>query len=240
MIMKKILFLLLSSIYFLMAQAQVYSTNNPLAHTFSIVARDEQTGEMGVAVQSHWFSVGTSVSWAEAGVGAIATQSFTNKSFGPRGLDLLRGGLTAQQTLDSLLKNDEGRDVRQVAIVDKNGNVATHTGKSCIDYAGHIKGNNFSVQSNMMLTNKVPSAMAEAFEKNKSKPLAERMILALEAAQSVGGDIRGKQSAAIIVVPGKSGGKPWDERTVDLRVDDNAEPTRNCTACTLFRWRMHT
>lgn len=206
--------------------SQVYNSKEPLAHTFSIVARDPATGEMGVAVQSHWFSVGTSVSWAEAGVGAVATQSFTNKSFGIRGLNLLRSGLTAQQTLDSLLINDEGRQVRQVAIIDSKGNVATHTGKGCIDYASHIKGDNFSVQSNMMLTNKVPSAMADAFEKSKGKPLAERMILALEAGQKAGGDIRGKQSAAIIVVPAKSEGRPWDERTVDLRVDDSPEPIK--------------
>jgi uncharacterized Ntn-hydrolase superfamily protein len=132
--------------------AQVFESKDPLVHTFSIVARDPQTGEIGVAVQSHWFSVGTSVSWAEAGVGAVATQSFVNKSFGIRGLNLLRNGLTAQQALDSLLNSDEGREVRQVAIIDSKGNVATHTGKLCIDYAGHIKGNNFSVQANMMLT----------------------------------------------------------------------------------------
>ncbi|HEY6956426.1 MAG TPA: DUF1028 domain-containing protein [Flavisolibacter sp.] len=206
--------------------AQVFESKDPLAHTFSIVARDPQTGEIGVAVQSHWFSVGTSVSWAEAGVGAVATQSFVNKSFGIRGLNLLRNGLTAQQALDSLLNSDEGREVRQVAIIDSKGNVATHTGKLCIDYAGHIKGNNFSVQANMMLTNKVPAAMATAFEKSAGKPLAERMILALEAGQGAGGDIRGRQSAAIIVVPGKAEGKPWDERSVDLRVDDNPEPIK--------------
>jgi uncharacterized Ntn-hydrolase superfamily protein len=206
--------------------SQVYKSSEPFAHTFSIVARDSITGEIGVAVQSHWFSVGTSVSWAEAGVGAVATQSFTNKSFGIRGLNLLRNGMSAQQALDSLLKDDEGRDVRQVAIIDNKGNVATHTGKSCIDYASHIKGNNFSVQSNMMLANKVPSAMADAFEKSKGKPLADRLITTLEAGQKAGGDIRGKQSAAIIIVPGTSQGKPWDERTVDLRVDDNAEPIK--------------
>jgi uncharacterized Ntn-hydrolase superfamily protein len=206
--------------------AQVYRSRDPLAHTFSIVARDSITGEMGVAVESHWFSVGTSVSWAEASVGAVATQSFVNKSFGIRGLNLLRNGLTAQEALDSLLKDDEGREVRQVAIVDTKGNVATHTGKLCIDYAGHIKGKNFSVQSNMMLTNTVPAAMATAFEKNSGKPLAERMLLALEAGQDAGGDIRGKQSAAIIVVPARSEGKPWDERTVDLRVDDHPAPIK--------------
>ena len=204
--------------------AQAFSSKEPLAHTFSIVARDPATGEMGVAVQSHWFSVGTSVSWAEAGVGAVATQSFTNKSFGMRGLAMLRSGLTAQQALDSLLKDDEGREVRQVAIIDHFGNVATHTGKGCIDFATQIKGDNYSVQSNMMLTDKVSSSMSKAFEGSKGKPLAERMILALEAAQKAGGDIRGQQSSAIIVVPGRSEGKPWDERTVDLRVDDSPAP----------------
>ena len=205
-------------------QAQAYRSGNPLAHTFSIVARDSVTGEMGVAVQSHWFSVGTAVSWAEAGVGAVATQSFVNKSFGLRGLSLLKNGLTAQQAVDSLLKNDEGREVRQLAIVDNKGNVAVHTGKSCIQHASHIKGNQFSVQANMMLGDQVPNAMAAAFRKSDGKPLAERMLLALAAAQAVGGDIRGQQSASIIIVPAKSDGKPWDERTVDLRVDDSQYP----------------
>ena len=125
------------------ATAQVYGTAEPLAHTFSIVARDSVTGELGVAVQSHWFSVGTAVSWAEAGIGAIATQSFVNKSFGIRGLNFLRAGYTAQQTLDTLLATDEGRDVRQVAIVDSKGNTAVHTGRLCIDHAGHVRGAGF-------------------------------------------------------------------------------------------------
>jgi uncharacterized Ntn-hydrolase superfamily protein len=206
--------------------AQVFKSENPFAHTFSIVARDSVTGEMGVAVQSHWFSVGTAVSWAEAGVGAVATQSFVNKSFGIRGLVLLKNGLTAQQALDSLLKEDEGREVRQVAIVDNKGNVAVHTGKSCIQYASHIKGNQFSVQANMMLGDQVTNAMAAAFKKNDAKPLAERMLMALNAAQRVGGDIRGQQSAAIIIVPAQSSGKPWDERTVDLRVEDSKESVK--------------
>lgn len=205
---------------------QVFSKENPLAHTFSIVARDSVTGEMAVAVQSHWFSVGTAVSWAEAGVGAVATQSFTNKSFGIRGLDLLRRGLSAQDALDILLSDDAGKDVRQVAIVDMNGNVAAHTGKSCIQYASHIKGKQFSVQSNMMLGNKVCEAMAAAFESSGKKSLGEKVLIALEAAQKAGGDIRGQQSAALIVVPAKAEGKPWDERTVDLRVDDGKEPIK--------------
>ncbi|WP_026897161.1 DUF1028 domain-containing protein [Daejeonella oryzae] len=197
-----------------------------LAHTFSIVARDAKTGEMAVAVQSHWFSVGTSVSWAEAGVGAIATQSFTNKSFGIRGLKLLKEGKTAQQTLDELLAADEGRDVRQVAIVDNNGNVAAHTGKKCIQFADHITGDQFSVQSNMMLIDQVCAAMSKAYTANSDQPLAERVLAALNAAQSVGGDIRGKQSAALLLVPAKSNGEPWNERSIDLRVDDNDEPLK--------------
>lgn len=206
------------------SQSQSYNSNQPLAHTYSIVARDEKTGEMGVGVQSHWFSVGTAVSWAEAGAGAVATQSFVNKSFGLRGLQLLKNGLTAQQALDSLLRDDEAREVRQLAIVDRSGNVAAHTGKNCIQYAAHITGYQFSVQSNMMLTDKVNKAMADAFTQSAGKPLAERILLSLEAAERAGGDIRGKQSAALLVVPARSEGKPWDERTVDLRVDDAALP----------------
>lgn len=213
-------------LHYTISFSQVFDSKNPLAHTFSIVARDSVTGEMGVAVQSHWFSVGTVVSWAEAGVGAVATQSFVNKSFGIRGLDLLRRGLTAQQALDVLLSDDEGREVRQVAIVDIKGNIAVHTGKNCIQYASHIKGNQFSVQSNMMLGDKVCESMAAEYTKNSNKPFAARLLAALDGAQKAGGDIRGKQSAAIIVVPAKSEGKPWDERIVDLRVEDNTEPIK--------------
>ena len=224
--MKTILFLLSISTMHSDIFSQSFRSDAPLANTFSIVARDPATGEIGVAVQSHWFSVGTAVSWAEAGVGAVATQSFVNKSFGIRGLSLLKGGATAQEALQRLLSEDEGREVRQVAIVDNKGNVATHTGKNCIDFASHIKGDGYSVQSNMMLTNKVPGAMSIAFEQSKGKTLAERLIIALEAGQQAGGDIRGQQSAAILIVPGKSNGKPWDERSVDLRVDDSRAPIR--------------
>ena len=181
---------------------------------------------MAVGVQSHWFSVGTSVSWAEAGVGAIATQSFTNKSFGIRGLALLKEGKTAQQTLDQLLSDDEGREVRQVAIVDAKGNIAAHTGKKCIQFADHITGVQFSVQSNMMLTDKVCNAMAVAFKTAPNLPIAERVLAALNAAEAAGGDIRGKQSAALLVVPAKSSGEPWNERSVDLRVDDHDTPLK--------------
>lgn len=201
-----------------------FKSQEPLAHTFSIVARDPITGEMAVGVQSHWFSVGTSVSWAEAGVGAVATQSFTNKSFGIRGLKLLKEGKTAQEALTILLSDDPGKEVRQVAIIDNKGNVAVHTGKGCVQFAGDLKGDQYSVQSNMMLTDKVPAAMSKAFEDSKGKPLAKRVMLALNAAQAAGGDIRGKQSAAILVVPGISKNEPWNERTVDLRVDDSSAP----------------
>lgn len=222
--MPKKLLIIIAVLFTIESESQVHKSREPLAHTFSIVARDEKTGEMGVGVQSHWFSVGTAVSWAEAGTGAVATQSFVNKSFGLRGLELLKKGMNAQQVLDSLLSDDQGREVRQVAIVDNSGNVAAHTGKNCIQYAAHITGHQFSVQSNMMLGYGVNRAMAFAFEQSEGKPLAERILLALEAAQSAGGDIRGKQSAALLVVPGKSDGKPWDERTVDLRVDDSPQP----------------
>ncbi|MDI9859112.1 DUF1028 domain-containing protein [Flectobacillus roseus] len=223
--MKKLFYLITFCLTSGAGIAQKTQNNEAFAHTFSIVARDPQTGDMAVGVQSHWFSVGTTVSWAEAGVGAIATQSFVNKSFGIRGLTLLKSGKTAQETLDILLSDDAGKEVRQVGIADKNGNVAVHTGKNCVDFAGHVKGTQFSVQSNMMLTDKVPAAMAKAFEASANLPLAERVLKAMEAAQAVGGDIRGKQSAALLVVNATDTGKPWDDNhKVDLRVDDHALP----------------
>jgi len=203
--------------------AQFYKTNSPFAHTYSIVAYDKDTGDMGVAVQSHWYSVGTIVSWGEAGVGVIATQSFVNVSFGPRGLELLKKGFSAQQAVDELIKSDEGREFRQLAVLDAKGNAASFTGVKCIQPAGNIVGENFSVQANLMLNNKVWPAMAEAFE-NSNGPLAERMLIALEAAEEAGGDIRGKQSAALLVVRGKSTGNVWEDRLVELRVDDANEP----------------
>ena len=197
-----------------------YDFSEPLAHTFSIVARDPATGQLGVAVQSNWFSVGSIVSWAEPGVGAVATQSFVNASFGPRGLALLKEGKSAKEALQILLDSDEGREMRQVAIVDAKGNVAAHTGNRCIDEAGHMLGDQFSVQANMMTNNTVWGAMAGAFKKAKG-PLAERMMAAMEAAQAEGGDIRGQQSAAILVVKGESTGKIWEDRLIDLRVEDH-------------------
>lgn len=203
--------------------AQNFYSENPLVSTYSIVARDPETGEMGVAVQSHWFSVGSIVSWGEAGVGVVATQSFVNPAFGPDGLNLLKSGMSASEVVDLLISKDEGRDVRQLAILDVNGNVKSYTGKNCIPGAGNIVGLNYSVQANLMLNDKVPGAMSKAFEESKG-PLAERLMTALFAAQEVGGDIRGKQSAAILVVKGKSTGKVWEDRLIDLRVEDSPYP----------------
>ncbi len=174
----------------------------PFAHTFSIVARDPLTGQMGVAVQSHWFSVGSLVSWGRAGVGVVATQSMVEVSYGPLGLELMVDGKTAQETLTVLKNRDSEEAIRQVAIIDAVGNVAVHTGSRCIQAAGHIAGENYSVQANMMDNNTVWPAMAEAFEKSSGK-LFERLLLTLQAAQDAGGDVRGKQSAAILVVDGK-------------------------------------
>jgi uncharacterized Ntn-hydrolase superfamily protein len=203
--------------------AQNFYSDNPLVATYSIVARDPETGEMGVAVQSHWFSVGSIVSWGEAGVGVVATQSFVNPAFGPDGLELLKSGMTADQVVDKLIAEDEGRDVRQLAIIDVNGNVKSYTGKNCIPGAGNIVGENYSVQANLMLNDKVPGAMSKAFEESTG-PLAERMMAALFAAEEAGGDIRGKQSAAILVVKGRSTGQVWADRLIDLRVEDDPYP----------------
>lgn len=198
---------------------------DPLAHTYSIVARDPVTGEMGVAVQSHWFSVGSVVSWAEAGVGAVATQSLVNPALGQKGLALLKQGKSAQEALDELIADDEERDVRQLAIVDAKGRTAAWTGKRCIPEAGHTNGENFSCQANLMLNNTVWDAMSTAFN-SATGPLAERMVAALDAAQAEGGDIRGKQSAALLVVKGKATGNTWEDRLIDLRVENHAEPLK--------------
>jgi uncharacterized Ntn-hydrolase superfamily protein len=192
-------------------------------HTFSIVARDSVTGDLGVAVQSHWFSVGSLVTWAEAGVGAVATQSFVDPSYGPLGLDLMRAGKTAPQALQALLTADPGKDVRQVAMIDVHGTVAAHTGTKCIKDAGHLTGRGYSVQANLMLNDRIWGAMSRAFESARGT-LAERLLAALDAAQAAGGDIRGKQSAAILIVKGHPSGKPWADRVMDLRVEDHPEP----------------
>lgn len=198
------------------------SSTRPI-HTYSIVARDPETGEMGIAVQSHAFSVGAAVPWAEAGVGAVATQSLTRLDYGPEGLALMRHGMTARQALGALLKNDENRDVRQVAIVDVHGNVAAHTGTKCIAAAGHLTGEGFSVQANLMLDDSVWPAMKKAYE-GAEGDLADRLVTALEAAQEAGGDIRGQQSAALLIVSGERTVRYWDGRLFDLRVEDSPRP----------------
>jgi uncharacterized Ntn-hydrolase superfamily protein len=191
--------------------------------TYSIVARDSLTGEMGVAVQSHYFSVGPIVPWAEAGIGAVATQSLVLVDYGPNGLELMRRGLSAPAALDSLRRADPNPDVRQVAMVDTSGRVAAHTGAMAIPAAGHQVGAQYSVQANLMDKPSVWPAMARAYESARGD-LAERMMQALEAAEKEGGDIRGRQSAAILIVKARSTGKPWVDRVMDLRVEDHPEP----------------
>ncbi len=207
-------------------QAQKPYGDQPLAHTYSIVAFDSLTGDMGVAVQSHWFSVGPLVAWGEAGVGVVATQSFVNPDFGPEGLALLKAGHSPQEAIELLLGKDESRAVRQLAILNAKGVAAAHTGSKCIPMAGHHVGDDFSVQANLMLTDKVWGAMAAIFRQTRGLPLAERMVAALEAAEAVGGDIRGKQSAALLVVSGQPTGKVWKDRKVDLRVEDHQQPVQ--------------
>ncbi len=191
--------------------------------TYSIVARDSKTGELGVAVQSHYFQVGPVVPWAMAGIGAVATQSQVNISFGPLGLEFLRSGYTAEQALRALTSGDSQPEVRQVAIVDASGNVAAHTGAKCIPAAGHRTGDGFSCQANLMEKDTVWDAMAAAFT-SSTGPLAERMMDALDAAENEGGDIRGKQSAAMLVVSGTPTGHSWEDRIIELRVEDAQDP----------------
>ena len=192
-------------------------------HTFSIVARDPATGELGVAVQSHWFSVGSIVTWAESEVGAVATQSIVEPAYGPLGLTLMRSGKTASEALKALTSVDAQADFRQVGMVDARGNVAAHTGEKAIRAAGHLVGTNYSVQANLMASEAIWPAMAKAFESSDGD-LADRMMAALEAGQRAGGDIRGQQSAALLIVRGKSTGKPWADKLFDLRVEDSPDP----------------
>ena len=228
---------------FLMLVASPLAAQVRPVNTFSIVARDSATGQIGVAVQSHWFAVGQIVPWAEAGVGAVATQSFVDPSYGTLGLDLLRAGKTAQEALQALLHGDASCQVRQVGVIDAKGSVATFTGNRNIIAAGGVAGKqsattqlqcgssggtvlagrDFAVQANLMANEAVWPAMAKAFTESTGD-LASRMLAALDAAQKAGGDIRGKQSAALIVVTATRSGKPWQDRIFDLRVDDHAEP----------------
>jgi uncharacterized Ntn-hydrolase superfamily protein len=188
--------------------------------TYSIVARDSESGQLGVAVQSHWFSVGSVVTWGRAGVGVVATQSITDPAYGPRMLDRLEAGEEPQPALEALVAVDDAGRFRQVAAVDAAGRVAVHSGDGCIDYAGHQVGDDFSSQANMMASRDVWPAMAEAFRAAEG-PLSRRLLAALSAAEGAGGDVRGRQSAALLVVPGE--GEAW-RRDIELRVEDHPEP----------------
>lgn len=202
--------------------------------TFSIVAYDSLTGEIGVAVQSRAFSVGSAVSWAEAGVGAIATQASTNQAFGPKGLDLLRDGLDSKAVLECLLAEDSGRENRQVAVIDARGRAANFTGSQCLAWAGGRTGTNYACQGNILVSEAVVAAMAEAFETGEGE-LAERLLGALVAAQAAGGDKRGMQSAALLVVRPSEKYLHYRYRYVDLRVEDHSDPINE-----LIRlYRMH-
>jgi uncharacterized Ntn-hydrolase superfamily protein len=203
--------------------------------TFSIVAKDPFSGELGVAVQSHWFSVGSVVPWARAGVGAVATQANAEVYYGPLGLELMASGKSARESLKALLAVDEDREVRQVAMVDNNGGSAVHTGSRCGPVAGHFVGNGFTCQANLMKNDKIWQAMAKAFVQTKRKSsrsrdqsgpslFAEKLVGALTAGQAAGGDIRGKQSAAILTVSGEPSNSIWKGKLVELRVEDNPEP----------------
>ena len=220
MIFSKRLILVLAILTLVFSQKT--SSMRPIS-TYSIVALDETTGELGVAVQSHWFSVGFLVPWAKAGVGAVATQSFVKVDYGPDGLQLMESGITAVDALKTLTSKDDGEAVRQVGMIDIKGNVAAHTGSRCIKYAGHIVGKNYSVQANMMANGTVPKAMAVAFEKTQGD-LADRMMAALEAAEAEGGDIRGKQSAAMVIVSGEPSGVDWKDTKLSLRIEDHPTP----------------
>jgi uncharacterized Ntn-hydrolase superfamily protein len=206
----------------LIALALPGSADTPTG-TFSIVAFDSTTGELGVAVQSRAFSVGSAVSWAEAGVGAIATQASTNESFGPRGWDLLRAGLESDQVLDLLLHGDPGKEDRQVAVIDVCGHGVNFTGSRCLDWAGGRTGTGYACQGNILASEEVVDAMAEAFSKTEGE-LAERLLQALVAAQAAGGDKRGMQSAALLVVRPSDEYPEYRYRYVDLRVEDHEDP----------------
>ena len=192
--------------------------------TFSIVAADPETGEAGVAVASRFFAVGSVVPWAHAGVGAVATQSFANTTYGPRGLDLLARGLSPDEVLQVMLRVDEDRGRRQVGLVSAAGKSATYTGEGCITWAGGRNGKNYAVQGNILAGEGVVQAMEKAFLASAGKALAERLYAALKAGDDAGGDSRGKQSASLLVVREKGGYGGFNDRAVDVRVDDHAEP----------------
>jgi uncharacterized Ntn-hydrolase superfamily protein len=199
------------------------SHNHPDPSTFSIVARDPDNGDFGVAVQSKFIAVGAVVPWAKAGIGAIATQAWGNVSFGPNGIRMLEDGLSASETLQRLLAADPRRERRQVAIVDAQGRVAVHTGKECMDWAGHVTGSGYSCQGNILTSSKVVESMARAYEDTRGD-LIDKLLQTLTAGQVAGGDRRGQQSAALLVVREKGGYEGWTDRYVDLRVDEYPTP----------------
>lgn len=198
---------------------------SPLVATFSIVAFDPETKELGIAVQSKFLGVGAVVPWAKAGVGAVATQSFANTRFGPDGLALLEEGLTPEEVVEKLIENDDERDLRQFAIVDAEGNAAAYTGKACYDWAGHRAGNYCTAQGNILVSEKTVETMVEVFETTEGS-LAERLLEALDKGQEAGGDSRGKQSASLFIVQEKGGYGGYNDRKYDLRVDDHPEPIK--------------
>ncbi|MEN9576193.1 MAG: hypothetical protein RL514_4048 [Verrucomicrobiota bacterium] len=199
----------------------------PIIATYSIVAFDPASGDLGVAVQSKFFGVGTVVPWARAGVGAVATQASANITYGPRGLDLLANGSSPEQTVRLLTETDEGRDHRQLGVVDAKGRAASHTGAKCNAWAGHIVRPNFAVQGNILAGEAVVKAMATAYEKaqsTESSELADWLVAALHAGEGEGGDVRGRQSAALLVVRENGGYGRATDRYIDVRVDDHQDP----------------
>jgi uncharacterized Ntn-hydrolase superfamily protein len=197
-----------------------------LVATFSIIGYDPVTREHGIAVQSKFLSVGAVVPWAKANVGAIATQSWANTSFGPKGLSLLEAGFSPEQVVEILVKNDEARDLRQFAVIDAQGNTAAYTGKGCFNWAGHVNDRNFSCQGNILVSQDTVEAMADSFKNSEGRPLAERLITALDDGQNAGGDSRGKQSAAVLIVKENGGYGGYNDRALDIRVDDHPEPIK--------------
>jgi uncharacterized Ntn-hydrolase superfamily protein len=193
--------------------------------TFSIVAFDPQTDSLGVAVQSKFLAVGSVVPWARAGVGALATQAMANYNYGPRGLDLMSDGNTAEQTVEALTSSDDDREHRQVGVLDARGQAATFTGSECFDWAGGVTGEHYAAQGNILVGKETVEAMARAYEETNGD-LAARLLGALDAGQGAGGDSRGKQSAALLVVREGGGYGGENDRVVDLRVDDHQEPIR--------------
>jgi uncharacterized Ntn-hydrolase superfamily protein len=198
-------------------------THCPHLSTFSIVAYDPNAREWGVAVQSKFLCVGAVVPWAKAGAGAVATQSYANTSYGPDGLALMARGLSAQQALEELVAHDEGRAQRQVGLVDAQGRSASYTGDGCHEWAGGVIGDHHAAQGNILVSAATVEAMARAFE-SASGELADRLLAALAAGQAAGGDRRGQQSAAVLVVREKGGYGGYNDRYLDVRVDDDPAP----------------